>query len=319
MNATILARLVAIAWAAIAITVAFGQGDVVPVWIVGLVSRTGGAPEFAVRLVAGVAAAGAGILLAFGSKARVPAIVACVVLVFSGVADASARWSLGASLLPAIVPIVVGGVLAVLLQRAEVATTRVRHPGLAAVLGVLSLVVGAAIAANLDVGVISSPAGAGRDESGRYIVHDLTPTDWEGATLEETGVLRHLPALRGLVQDQPTLIAFYRPNCGACHDLFDSQFGERLPARVVAVRVPPADGVELTESDLPEDVVCADCVRLAFPEGPVWLIQTPALVEVVDGRVTCVSTEDFHRCVDDAVAAAEAQFAAELEAAGIEG
>jgi hypothetical protein len=147
-------------------------------------------------------------------------------------------------------------------------------------------------------------------------VHDLTPTDWDGRSLEETGLLEHLPQLRGLVQDQPTLIAFYRPNCGSCHDLFDGYFGERLPARVVAVRVPPAEGVELAENDLPSDVVCADCVRLAFPEGPVWLIQTPAVVEVVDGRVTCVSTEDFHRCVDDAVAAAEAMYAAESAAAG---
>ena len=81
------------------------------------------------------------------------------------------------------------------------------------------------------------------------------------------------------------------------------------------MRVPPAEGVELVENDLPEDVACADCVRLAFKEGPVWLIQTPVLLEVVDGMVTCVSTDDFHRCVDDAVATAEAQFARELEAA----
>ena len=162
---------------------------------------------------------------------------------------------------------------------------------------------------------VEAPLSTGRDETGRFIVHDLSPTDWEGESLEDTGLLDHLPQLRGLVRDQPTLVAFYRPNCGPCHDLFDMHFGERLPARVVGVRVPPAEGVELVENDLPEDVACADCVRLAFKEGPVWLIQTPVLLEVVDGMVTCVSTDDFHRCVDDAVATAEAQFARELEAA----
>lgn len=315
MNPLVLARLVAVVWAAAAIWVAVGQGEVVPVWIVGMVARAGGSPEFAVRLVAGIAAAVAGILLAFGSKARVPALVACVALVFSGIADVSARWSLGSSLLPSIAPIIAGAVFAGLLWRSPPAAARVRHPGIAGVLAVLSVVIGAAIAANLEVATIESPINAGRDESGRYIVHDISPSEWEGLTIEETGLLDHLPAIRGLVQDQPTLIAFYRPNCGACHDLFDMHFGERLPARIVAVRVPPAEGVELTDNDLPEDVTCADCVRLAFPDGPVWLIQTPALVEVVDGRVTCVSTEDFHRCVDDAVAASEALFAAEREAA----
>lgn len=315
MSTTTIARVAAIAWAAIAIAVAFGQADLVPIWIVGIVSKAGGAPEFAVRLVAGAAAAIAGILLAFGPKARIPALLASLLLVFSGIADASARWSLGAGLLPPIVSVVVGGGLLGFLWRLPAPEQRVRRPGVAGVFTVASLVMGAAIAANIDVKPIEPPTSAGRDASGRFIVHDLSPNDWEGRPLEDTGLLDHLPQLRGLSADQPTLVAFYRPNCGACHDLFDAHFGERLPARVVGVRVPPAEGVELVENDLPEEVECADCIRLAFKEGPVWLIQTPVLLEVVDGTVTCVSTDDFHRCVDDAVAAAEAQYAREAAAA----
>lgn len=315
MNALLIARVAAIAWAAIAIAIAFGQAELVPVWIIGLVSKAGGAPEFAVRLVAGAAAAIAGILLAVGPKARVPALVASLLLVFSGIADTSARWSLGADLVPSIVSLVVGGVLLGLLWRAPASERRVRRPGLVGAFTVSSLVLGAAIAANIEVKPVEAPASAGRDASGRFIVHDLSPNDWEGRSLEETGLLEHLPQLRGLAADQPTLVAFYRPNCGACHDLFDAHFGERLPARVVGVRVPPAEGVELVENDLPEEVECADCVRIAFKEGPVWLIQTPVLLEIVDGTVACVSTDDFHRCVDDAVAAAEAQYAREADAA----
>jgi hypothetical protein len=278
-------------------------------------AKFGATPETAVRLVAGAAAAIAGTLAALGCRARIPAIIAAGLLVFSGIADGSAVLSLGGSLLRPIVQTGVGLLFLVPLVSSRPSERRLRHPGIAGVGVILSLVIGAGVSANLDVGVVDTSTLA-RDESGRFRVHDLTPSDWDGRPLEETGLLDHLPQLRGLCQDQPTLVAFYRPNCGACHDLFDGYFGERLPARVVAVRVPPAEGVELAENDLPEDVVCADCVRLAFPEGPVWLIQTPAVVEVVDGRVTCVSNDDFQRCVDDAVAAAEAQYAAEAEAAG---
>ena len=309
-----LTRGLAVAYAAAAIVVAMRQGDVLPVWILGALAQAGGSPELAVRLVAGICAAVAGTLAALGTHARVPAIAAAALLVFSGIAGGSAAVSLGTSLAGPVVQAVVGLLFIVPLLSSRPAAERWRHPGLAA-MGVLgSMVIGAGIAANLEVGVVDTTSLA-RDESGRFRVHDLTPDDWEGRTLEETGLLEHLPQLRGLVRDEPTLIAFHRPNCGACHDLFDGYFGERLPARVVAVRVPPAEGVELAESDLPEDVVCADCVRLAFPEGPVWLIRTPVVVEVVDGRVTCVSSDDFHRCVDDAVAAAEAMYDAEAAAA----
>lgn len=317
MSVVVLTRILAVVYAAAAIVVAMRQGDAMPVWIIGLLAKTGASPEVSVRLVAGSCAAIAGTLAALGARARVPAIMAAALLIFSGIADGSASLSLGASsvlLIRPIVQIVVGLLLAAPLVATRSPAERLRHPGLAAGGVVASLALGAGIAANLDVATVAAPS-TGRDESGRYVVHDLTPESWAGLPLEETGLLSHLPAVRGLVQDEPTLIAFYRPNCGACHDLFDGYFGERLPARVVAVRVPPAEGVELTESDLPEDVVCTDCVRLAFPEGPVWLIQTPVVVEVVDGRVTCVSTDDFQRCVEDAVATAEARFAAEAAAA----
>lgn len=314
MNAVVLSRIVAFAWAGAAIAVALKQGEVVPVWIVGVVARAGGETEVSIRLVSGLCVAVAGLLLALGPRARVPALVACGVLAFSGIADGSARLAVDASLLPAIVQFVVGLGLGIPLLKAEASTTRLRHPGLAGTLAVLAMIAGAGVAANLDVAP-DTVVARGRGEDGRFIVHDITPTDWIDQPLEATGILDHLPAIGSLVQDQPSLIAFYRPNCGPCHDMFDGWLADSMSARLIAVRVPPADGVELTESDLPEDVACDDCVRLAFPEGPVWLLQTPVLVEVVDGMVTCVSTDDYARCVDHAIAAADAYFAAEDAAA----
>jgi hypothetical protein len=315
MPLMVLTRGLALVYAAAAILVAMRQAEAMPVWVIGAMAKMNASPELSVRLVVGVCAAIAGSLAALGQRARIPAIIAAGMLVFSGIADGSATLSLGSSLLRPIIETAVGAMFLLPLVSSTPSERRLRHPGMAGAGVVASIALGAGIAGNLEVGVVDTSSMA-RDNDGRFRVHDLAPTEWVGRSLEESGLLDHLPQLRALTQDQPTLVAFYRPNCGACHDLFDGFFGERLPAWVVAVRVPPAEGVELADNDLPDDVVCADCVRLAFPEGPVWLIQTPVVAEIVNGQVTCVSTDDFQRCVDDAVAAAEALFAAESEAAG---
>ena len=253
-----------------------------PAWIIGISIKAGFVPEFGARITVGLAAALAGILLALGRRGRVPAILVAGLVLFSGVADLSASLSTRrghGSLPPTRTPDSwsASGILGILL-RTKPDPKRLRHPLMAGFGVVAALVLGSAIAANVDVAMEPLPTNDGRGADGRYIVNDLTKTMWEGwdgLPIEETGILDYLPQLRALVLDQPTLVAFYRPNCGSCHDLFDGFFGERLPARVIAVQVPPADGVELTESDLPDDVYCADCVKLSLPKGPVWLADSP--------------------------------------------
>ncbi len=307
----------AICLVAAACTIAIVGNATMPAWIIGISIKAGFVPEFGARITVGLAAALAGILLALGRRGRVPAILVAGLVLFSGVADLSASISIGEGaarfLRPALQILVGLGILGILLKT-KPDPKRLRHPLMAGFGVVAALVLGSAIAANVDVAMEPLPINDGRGADGRYIVNDLTKTMWEswdGLPIEETGVLDYLPQLRALVLDQPTLVAFYRPNCGSCHDLFDGFFGERLPARVIAVQVPPADGVELTESDLPDDVYCADCVKLSLPKGPVWLVDSPLLVGFVDGKVACISAEDFQRCVEDASSKAEAQFAEE--------
>lgn len=307
----------AICLVAAAFTIAIVGNAAMPAWIIGISIKAGFVPEFGARITVGLAAALAGILLALGRRGRVPAILVAGLVLFSGVADLSASLSIGEGtarfLRPALQILVGLGILGILLKT-KPDPKRLRHPLMAGFGVVAALVLGSAIAANVDVAMEPLPTNDGRGADGRYIVNDLTKTMWEGwdgLPIEETGILDYLPQLRALVLDQPTLVAFYRPNCGSCHDLFDGFFGERLPARVIAVQVPPADGVELTESDLPDDVYCADCVKLSLPKGPVWLVDSPLLVGFVDGKVACISTEDFQRCVEDASSKAEAQFAEE--------
>ena len=87
MPVIVLARILAVVYAVAAILIAMRQGEAMPVWIIGALARFEIAPELAVRLAAGVCAAVAGMLAALGHRARVAAIIAAGLLVFSGIAD----------------------------------------------------------------------------------------------------------------------------------------------------------------------------------------------------------------------------------------
>lgn len=317
MSRALSARFLTAALIAAAIAIGTIGGKVVPLWIIGLAARGGLAPELASRITVGLCVVGAGILLALGTRGRLAGMVALVVslaLLFSGIADLSAVLSLGADssagfLVPGL-QMAAGlvGFVPALRKDPKEQERHLGHPRLAAFGVVGSLLLGAGVAANIQVPMPAEgfrDGGSSRAADGRFVVNELTVEDWVGKPIEETSLQQYLPAVRALVEEQPTLISFYRPNCSGCHDLFDAHFGERLPVRVIAIRVPPAEGVEMGESDLPEDVFCADCVKLALPEGPVWLVTAPIVVEVIDGVVTCVSTNDYDRCISDAVARAE--------------
>ena len=299
------------------VAIAMIGGDAIPLWVIGICSKFELSPEVGARITAGSCAALAGILVFLGNRGRTPATIVAIALALSGLADGSAIFALGdqatVGFLRPLLQLVIGVMFILGLSSGRKTSKKkkpMRHPGLTGVGVIASVVIGAAIAANLNVAMPQSFRSAtgsnARGADGRFIVNDLQTDDWTGKTLQETGILDHLPAMAPLTTGQPTLISFYRSNCGLCHDLFDKHFGSRLPVRVIAIKVPPAEGVELVENDLPDEVVCPDCVRLNLPEGPVWLVTTPVVIEVVDGRIACVSQDDFERCIDDALARQEA-------------
>lgn len=316
MNAATISRIL-LGLGLIAAAFAIGRfgADAVPIWAIGLSASLGIDPAVGARILAGACFAMGGLSLALRASGRRPAMVFAALLALSGIADGSAMLSLGddatTGLLRPILQFAVGGGCLVLLASGPAGESRPSTAGMVAAKVVLTLAVSAAVAAGTTVTMPESfRESIARGADGRFLVHDLTGSDWTGRALSETGLLEHLPAIEALSQGQPTLLAFYRPNCGMCHDLFDKHFGDRLPYRLVSIEVPPAEGVELAENNYPEDVTCPDCVRLTLPRGPVWVVTAPMLVEVVDGRVVCVSGDDFERCIDDAIVRAETAEAA---------
>lgn len=289
-----------VAWA---IALALGETAALPQWLIGVAAAAGIDPSTAMRLLVGVLVASAGTIVVLGPRGRVLARLAAVGLVFNAIAQAAHLWRRDADAAGGWWLVLATGLVGLILLswpgRGAPSPTRGprARPGLVGTGVAAALLLGAGIAANLDL-VVPIDLVEGRTYSGTRVVEDLTTETWVDLPLEETGLLEHLPQVGPLAERQSTLITFYRPECGSCHAFFDESLGDSPPARTIAIRVPPAEGVDVVETDHPREIACDGCIRLALPEGPVWIVETPVALVVEDGVVTCVATEDFDRCLD---------------------
>jgi glutaredoxin len=80
-------------------------------------------------------------------------------------------------------------------------------------------------------------------------------------------------------------LVFYRADCEHCHALLEGWFTESVPAPTLAVEVPDAD----PQAALPFPSSLVD--RRVFPEGPDYVIATPALFKVVNGKVISYASD----------------------------
>ena len=292
---TIVRILIVVGLLAVALTLSVQGTSVIPTSIAGLATQADGNLQTIARIGIGVLIATAGAILLLGRRGYGLALLATMAIAFIGVADvaASITSSTAGGLLWPIGAIVIGCGMFVALTRTKPTThtnkPAAAHPALttAGVLG--SMVVGAIVAAN----VLPPDTRTTAQTGVTYSVVDFPLGDWPGQTLEESGLLEYLPALPTLVEfGGPTVLAFYTPHCHHCHEFFDEEFGERRGAQVIAIKVPAAEGVEAADPTLDENVTCATCTMLTLPKGPVWLIQSPLIVTIAEGRITCVAQHD---------------------------
>lgn len=286
-----------------AIVISLGVTAAFPQWLLGVATATGADPSIALRILTGLLVCIAGMIVVLGRQGRGLARLAAIGLLFNAIAQATHLWRRDADAAGGWWLVLATGLAGALLVACTTRRTpppsgsrRVR-PGLAGIGIAASLVIGAAIAANLELTVPRALIES-TTYSGSRVVEDLATESWMNLPIEETELLAHLPQIKPLSDSQSTLIAFYRPECSSCHAFFDDELGEPPPARTIAIRVPAAEGVDVADTDLPEDVSCRSCIRLTLPEGPIWIVETPTVVLVEQGMVTCVATEDFERCLD---------------------
>lgn len=267
-----------------------GGPGTLPRWLATVGARFDLSEDLLLRVLIALQLGLAGIALLIPRWSRTVSTTALVLLVFAAVAEVSALVGAGGEALAFVPPLIILAASASLLPTTLRAVGAASSAGSPAwrVLGSLAIgVASVAIATRIPFGeAASSPATA--PASGVEVV-ELALEDWTGRSLPETGLTLRLPELAALTLEGRSVLVLHDPRCGQCHDLFATWFAAPVDARVIAVRVPPAPGSPLLESDQPEEVACADCVRLSLPEGPTWLVQTPAVVVVEEGEVRCVA------------------------------
>ena len=291
-----------------AATIIIAGTEALPAWIRGMAARAGATPLILAKIVTGLLIALAGIILILGSRGRVLASICAAVFAFSGIADLAAWFVMEnpGNILWPIAQLLAGGVPLVLSGLTTPAQpTPIQHPIGVGAGCVGSLLLGAIIAANITISE-SAPSGSGPT---RFVTYDFEPDDWRGIPIEHTGLIQHLPSLGSLTQHGgPTSVVFYSPHCNVCHDFFKTRLPENPDGQIIAVKVPPTPGTVAADENLPEEIDCRKCTRLELPTGPIWLIQSPLALSVVDGVVTCVAEsdqlDDMEACIQETMATA---------------
>ena len=121
---------------------------------------------------------------------------------------------------------------------------------------------------------------------------------WKGARLQDQEVAQLLPRPIPMDLDQgDRLVVFYRGDCDHCQEVFLTYFSDpELPIPTLAV-----DVMDYAPEGLLE-FYCEDCATTELPSGPSYLIQTPVILRMKDGVITCVADgsateEQLEQCI----------------------
>lgn len=103
---------------------------------------------------------------------------------------------------------------------------------------------------------------------------------WVGTTLVEHELARLISRpLPDWIETGRFHLVLHRADCDHCHELLEVHFGGELQTPVIAVEIPDTDPA----SALP--MPCLDCRLHRLPEGPNYVLTTPVLMTVENGRV----------------------------------
>jgi hypothetical protein len=178
---------------------------------------------------------------------------------------------------------------------------RGRHPMLVMVMALIIL----SVVLNISISPRTVAEGRpltvdGPEVAGDVAIFTLPAETWIDRPVTDIELAAYMPELPPLTAEGRSIVVIYNKGCGDCHDLFEVHFGEGFHLPVIAIEVPPAEGAVLSESIRTDDVKCMDCVMSSLPAGPLWLIKTPVVMVVEDGRVVCLESVDHLRCIDEA-------------------
>ncbi|MBC24036.1 MAG: hypothetical protein CMJ32_09005 [Phycisphaerae bacterium] len=283
-------------------------GHWIPQWILNMLQKWDIDPTMAARCIITIELAAVGLMIFMGRISRAIALASLAAIAFVSIGSFSAVMSgseqdgtrtsdlaiIGAILLCC-------AVLLTLVTRSGPTGGRTSSgaggsPNLNHnVAGVIVIVILAMVASSMTPMDLKPVGQAG----GRPIdVIEIDFADMKGKRLPETPLARQLPELTALTLDGEHFVVFYRLTCPSCHEVFLDHFpGRQERDRVIAVNVPPEQGALIAEGANTEPIQCDGCTRMQLPEGPLWLLKTPAIMVVENGVITCASGTDVIDCL----------------------
>jgi len=118
---------------------------------------------------------------------------------------------------------------------------------------------------------------------------------WIGSSYRDVDLFAWVDGLPDNLGTGSRLVLFYRKDCEHCHELMEVWFSGALPLPTTAVAVPERGGWPEVDLGMP----CESCGHAELPSGVDWFLQTPVLVRLEEGTVTCAAevSADDPRCL----------------------
>ena len=121
---------------------------------------------------------------------------------------------------------------------------------------------------------------------------------WIGKPWRELEIFQLMPKWPRDMDKGPRYIIFYSRTCEHCRDMLDMELINPLDGLITLVEV-PASRTEMTDPNgwpMPMSVeMVLEAELLQLPLGPNWIVTTPMIIKVVDGKVVCATEGDNHK------------------------
>lgn len=122
--------------------------------------------------------------------------------------------------------------------------------------------------------------------------------NWVGQPWRELEIFRLMPKWPRAMDKGPRYIIFYSRTCDHCRDMLDMELINPLDGLITLVEVPASRTVMTDPAGwaMPMSVeMVLQAELLQLPLGPNWIITTPMIIKVVDGKVECATEGGDHK------------------------
>lgn len=122
--------------------------------------------------------------------------------------------------------------------------------------------------------------------------------EWIGKPWRELDIFQLMPTWPRDMDKGPRYIVFYSRTCDHCRTMLEIELVDPLDGLTTLVEVPAARDVMTDPNawEMPmtvETILGAELLQL--PLGPSWIITTPMVIKVVDGKVVCATEGGDHK------------------------